>query len=101
MTCSHHCRNTPLCGLAKADARLAGTKRKDRLCPSDDVIAQHGDTIERLREQPTTPTPQATSGADSDGSRAAAQVDNDESAEVEVVAGAAVFVGNRQEHRHI
>lgn len=48
-TCFHQCHTTLFRGLAKTDADLTGTKRKDHCCPTDQAIANHGLTIKRPR----------------------------------------------------
>lgn len=84
-TCYYQCQNTLFHGLAKADTRMTGTKRKDYAYPTADAIAEHGDTIKRLKEQ-QQPVLQPTRG-----------VDNDENVEIVAVTNN-VFVRNGNEH---
>lgn len=95
-TCFCQCHNTLFCGLAKEDTRLTGTKRKDCCHPTQDAIAEHGDTIKRLRQQQEQPRPTVLQPG---------RVDNDENvavdAGVEVVAPGDVldvFVRNGTEN---
>lgn len=96
-TCFCQCHNALFCGLAKTDTRLTGAKHKDYSCPSDEVIAEHGNTIKRLRGESTPASQAAANRVNNDGNRVT--VANDENTEVEVVdAPASVFVRNGNEH---
>lgn len=89
-TCFCQCHNTLFCGLAKRNTALAGTKRKDCACPTDQAIADHRDTIKRLCQGREQVALQLTN-----------RVDNDENAEVQVVAGRDVSLGDGIEHARI
>ena len=82
-TCFYQWHNTLFYGLAKGDAKLVGTKRKDYSYPTDADIASHGEAIKRLREQQTVL--QSTS-----------RVDNDEN--VAANNGSGVYLRNGLEH---
>lgn len=50
--CQHH--NTTFFRLEKIDSNVAGTKRKDCCCRTQETVADHATTTKRAREQQST-----------------------------------------------